>query len=416
MMHAKQHQGFAPRGVALMLFLLGSSGCAMLAKIGIGDDRAEPGSKIPDRDPVTSQREGGAGEPPSSPKTCYGDTTADTHNCGFCGHDCGAAACEGGLCAPTKVTSAKDVRAVAVEDDSRVFFTTEHEIRSCTLGKTIACASLLDVGLLAGLESGGSSEGYNGDGPPGKGQTASSGNSLPSALDVKALALYGDRFFAADQGNDLIVSCPKAGCSATSIAAVKPRFKAAFAGGLGVDSTLVVWGDVNGVGFGDLPGPTRVNSGDLIHYPLAHTVSRIEMIRTGTPIEDLIYRGTDGVFSLGSSLGATPKEIMAGSNIQDFAFDAASVYLAIKDGVVRFDRATRKLSPMVDLAGWEVVHLVADAQGVYASIKSPLAEKLVRLREAFADTLAVGSQLGTIGLSKTWIYYATDAEIFRVAR
>ena len=410
-MHAKQHPTNAARAGFCALFLLGSSGCALLANLGAGTDEVSsdpgrPGSRSPDAGIATAQREGGV------TGACSADLANDSSNCGFCGHGCAGAACNAGLCAPVTISIEPDVRQLAVDAEDRVFFTTEHEVRGCAAGSLAACASLLDKGVAAeamrswGLGAG---IGREGSGPDAGG----AGGSAP-ALQPRALALYGDRFFVAEQTHGAIFACSKAGCSSKAAAIVFPESTPAFAGGLAVNSSSVIWGERNGVGEADLPKSASRTMGSFLAGPLTREVTRIEM--SAPDADAYVFRAADGVFALAASPATTPTEVLQGSSVRDFAFDPQFAYVAATTSVIRVDRKTAARTTLVELNGEELVRLVADVSGVYATVKGGFGQKVVRVRQDGIDTMATSSVIGPIALSRTWLYYADNDAIRRVAR
>src|SRR4051794_28742347 len=128
-MHAKRRRVSPARALFYAVFsalAAASAGCALIADLGGSGERSEPGSKTPDSARVTPQLEGGSSPTPS----CSAGLASDPDHCGWCGHACGGAACNGGLCAPSAIVSADDVRHLVVDED-RVVFATSSEVRTC---------------------------------------------------------------------------------------------------------------------------------------------------------------------------------------------------------------------------------------------------------------------------------------------
>jgi hypothetical protein len=428
MMHAKQQRASSARGALYLLLLLSSSGCALIAGISEPDDGAAKlpsrGSKNPDGTDVTSQGEGGATAPPPA---CLADTHVDTNNCGYCGHNCNGSSCVMGLCDATLLFSTTGVSRLSVDND-HVFFTTDVDVRSCAPGAQKSCPAVVDSKLVSSLfqqqtngggGGGGHEEGFN-IGPTGV-SIGQSGD--PQPLAPRALALFGGRFFFADQSYGAIFVCPQTGCTSSTIGYLRPKSRPQFTGGLAIDAAGIVWGEANALGSGLAPGPGKRTDGDIfsgssgVLADLAHDVTRIEMLHTGNAIDDLMFRGASGVFSLSSST-IPPREVLAGASVPDFAFDGRYAYAAQAGGqVIRFDDVTKTRDTLLTLEpGSEVMRLIADSKGVYAAVKNGGNWKLARVRNGGVDTLELPTDITALGLSASWVYYASTSGIWRVGR
>jgi hypothetical protein len=412
----------APRVLLASLVLAGSSGCALLVDIGGPREKENEiavgtGSNEPDKGAKPSQGEGAPAAPSSTapPPACTADLATDPANCGFCGHDCGGQKCNAGLCDPVTIVQASFVRALAVDED-RVFYTTDRDVRSCPAVASATCANvatadLVSTAVRSGTGSnttvGGIKIGVNFGGGPDEG-------SAP-ALDPRALALFGDRFFVADETYDTVFACPKTGCSSQAIATVRPDSDPDFGGGLFVDAAKITWSEKGGIGEAPLPQPgTRVD-GVLFVDPVARDVKRVLVGLVGG-VDQLLFRGADGVFA--AEPGALPSAIYATTPVRDFAADTKFAYVATTSSIVRVDRATRAQAPIAQLpAGSELERVIADGAGVYATTYGgPLGTRIVRVREGGLDVLAITSEIGVIGLTSKWLYYAGNGAIRRVAR
>jgi len=416
-MHVKQH--LAARFGAL--FIATTSGCALIAEIGgpegqLADDGSR-GSKAPDGALETSQREGGV-----ELATCSADLTSDNGNCGFCGHSCAGGACKAGFCEPTTIAPATDVKALAVDDD-QVFYATAREVRGCPSSAQATCVSLIYPAVVyaaarSSWSSGGGNRGNNGGSPNGGGEPGA-GTATPPALDLRALALFGDRFFVSDEANGVVVGCQKTtGCNATTIATVRAQREApGFAAGLNVSASYINWGERDGLGEARLPPMGTRGDGDIVPGPVTRGVDRIQVgVLAG--VAEIVFRGADGVFALGYDLDAQPVEIFAGSTVRDFAIDPRYVFVATRSSVVRVDRVTHARTTLVQLAegGPQLERIVADSSGVYAKTTSAAGATLVRVRDGGLDAVAVSMEMGAIALSASSLFYVSAGSIRRVPR
>lgn len=408
-MHVKQHpaaQWNGGRALFCAAILALSSACAQLVDLGgptIGDDGApRPGSGLPDRDPATSQGEGG---PTSPAEACQADLSSDAQHCGFCNHTCGGAECRAGLCVPTVIVQVDDVQALAVSDDG-VFFTTEHDVQGCPATPQAACRSLVDVGLVKLATAWGSSGGDVG---------ASSGGGSPSPLSPRALALFGDRFYYADEKYESVISCPKTGCTTAAIASIH-AYDADFEGGLAVDGRNVYWGDERGIGVAPLPPPGAHRDGTYLEDSAMRNVRRLE-VGTVQGRDQLVFRGRDGVFAIGVERGDTSSDVHRGSIVRDFASDTQSVFVATSTSVVRVDRMTLARTTVLAVNDGEVSRLAADSNGVYAATSGNGGTTLQQLGAAGeVRRVATSPSVGAIALTASWLYYAGDGAIRRVHR
>ena len=129
-----------------------------------------------------------------------------------------------------------------------------------------------------------------------------------------------------------------------------------------------------------------------------------------------MFRTTDGVFATGLAPSDKTTEIHQGS-ARDFAADARFVYVATSTSVLRIDRATRTRETFADVPSGDVVRIVADARGIYvttASAKGPA--RILHVHQGGVAPMVVASDIGAIGLTDAWVYYASGGEILRVPR
>ena len=92
--------------------------------------------------------------------------------------------------------------------------------------------------------------------------------------------------------------------------------------------------------------------------------------------------------------------------------------MAKADVVLRIDRTTHAQTTLLQLpAGSSVLRVVADAAGVYATVKGSAGdERLVHVRAGGVDALASSTSFGAIALTAQWLYVATTEGIQRIAR
>jgi hypothetical protein len=105
---------------AALLSVLGAlafvPACSVSVENQGGGDAKDGGSDAPPNNVAPDGATGDdGGQSDGSSTTCVGDLQSDAKNCGACGHDCGAAACTAGLCAPTEVAKGSAAGAIAVD-------------------------------------------------------------------------------------------------------------------------------------------------------------------------------------------------------------------------------------------------------------------------------------------------------------
>lgn len=133
------------------LVFLAIAGCNGLLGIESADfvapthDAGEPNPRAPD----------GAVEASSTTDSGFvcTDTTADPHNCGRCGHDCGGGPCAAGVCEPYVVLSEPGVSYVSVAiDATNAYFTDKNAtIRRVPLDKSAAPTTMFTGSTSVGL-------------------------------------------------------------------------------------------------------------------------------------------------------------------------------------------------------------------------------------------------------------------------
>jgi hypothetical protein len=369
------------------------SGCALIA--GLRDpDHVDEEIQLPDARPAgdaSSEASPGPGPPPP----CAADLTSDANHCGWCGHACGGAACRGGLCEPTRISTA-DPSALAA-DDERVFYIADDEVSACSaLGPELACRGAIDVDAAWSLLRSGGRE----------------GRPLP---EPAALSLHGDRVFVLDEGYRAVISCPTSHCDAASVGVVDIPGSTDPTGSLAVGSTQMFWGEPDGIGTADVPAPARVTPAALLAAPVAASSWRIHVADFGSGRREVLWLNAGGLFAL-DLRGGAPSEVVPGRALADFAVDVASIYVASGSRVERIDRATSVRSLVANLGDVAILSLVADAGGVFALVKTGIDERVVRVHEGGSVPIAVASDIDQVAFSKSWLYYAGAGGIFRVSR
>ncbi len=300
------------------------------------------------------------------------------------------------------------MRLLSAAEDA-VFFATEHDVQGCTAAPMATCKSVVDPAIVRGAGHGG-----NGAGVTGGAGGAGGSPTTAERLAPRALTVFGDRFFVADKTYDMVVGCPKSGCTTASIGVVHDP-DADFSGGLFVDALAVVWGDKSGIGTAPLPSAGQHLHGDVFSDARVRDVTRIEVSIIGGR-DQFVYRGSDGVFATSLWRGDTPEQIQQGSVARDFAADAKSIYVATGAAVVRVDRVTRARSTFAELPAGEVARIVADDRGVFVSTAGSGRASIFRVGDGRVDRIVSSTSVGAISLSEKWVYYAGDGAVRRVAR
>jgi hypothetical protein len=215
-----------------------------------------------------------------------GDTTSDVHNCGYCGHDCGSAACTNGICDTSVLATAQvDAYAIAV-DEQNVYWTVEGTGKDGAVMKLPLTGNAQPTALATGLY-------------------------YPAALTVDATRVY----FATADG---LYSVPIAGNgSASSLASLDGS-----ATGITVDKSNV---------YVSLTPFSPMETGSVISVPLtggaaktlADGLDQPKGVATSGP--NVYFADTTDVFSVAAG-GGTAKTIEPQQYAYSVAADATHTY------------------------------------------------------------------------------------------
>lgn len=296
--------------------------------------------------------------------------------------------------APEVVTPASGVVAIAT-DDAAVYYATRRELLSVGVTPGSPPRLLLDDDVAASRA---------GDGELGV-----------HPLQLLGVAVNRSRVFVVDDTWGRVFACPKAGCAPDRGATIRMTGLAVPNGQIAVDESLVAWGELLGIGISTMPqGEEEISA-------------KYGPTGSGEPkrIVSAVVGGKGaGVWLTDKSIlyAAAPRaetRMVSEPAVTDFAIkEGTSLAYGINGATVfEIDTKSPTKSRFADVPGVVLKRIVADGIGIYVVGERP--DKAMELFEVQKDRVQLVAHLTSVkalALGKTFVFFADDDAIFRVAR
>jgi hypothetical protein len=350
---------------------------------------------------------------PTPPANTCGDVSSDSQNCGFCGHTCRGAVCDGGHCAPAQVASAPNL-ASFVTDGANLFFIDDHGAYACSVGDASSCRPLVSPSSLV-------LRGWSTDHDAWQILALSGGGrTLASSLDSLSpagIAMFGDRVLVTDKSTRAVLVCPtNAPCDDVSLGIVDTDSSDDPGRAVAVGPASIAWVQGSAIRGASLPA---------LGQTVRPSVERDEDDTEATArlsahdLSDVFWLSTKGLYHA-DDLTQTPSRwfsIVA----TDFAVDPDALHVAGRSGLFRVVRADQQPSL---LAAGQFVHVASDPAGIVATSLSPNGggTSVVEIRPGVLplELAKVPGDIADIALAGDYVYFSTttagQGTVFRVAR